>query len=68
MKIPRKITREDLEEIMNRHLDKHEVSDEFRAGYLAAMRRAGYLQPGKPSWILDHAALRYLLPNPADGI
>lgn len=68
MKIPRKISRTDLEEIMGDYLAKRGVTDEFRAGYFAAMREAGYLKPGKPSWILDGAALRYLLPKPGEEI
>ena len=34
------------------------ASPEFQRGYLAAMRRAGWLHPNKPEWIRKSAALQ----------
>lgn len=64
MSAPRDISPEDMREIMTDHHRGRGKSEEWIAGYIAAMDEAGYSNPRKPAWIRNSAALKFLLPKP----
>lgn len=52
----------DLEDLMIYYLDRRGVSEEFKAGYLEAQRKSGWLRPGCPAWLRNSAGVYYAIP------
>lgn len=59
---PRDISCDDLREMIDDYLTKIGATPEYRAGYLDAQEKSGWLRPSAPAWIRNSAALYYCLP------